>query len=51
MYQHAVTLAASGPDPASALSAIARDAINLLTTASGGKARAAAYRQRRPLEH
>ena len=81
MHQRAVTIAASGPDPASsALSAIARDAITLLTTADarrlrecaslecgllfldtsrpgrrrwcsstacGGKARAAAYRQRR----
>ncbi len=81
MHQRAVTLAASGPDPASsALSAIARDAISLLTTADarrlrecagpecgllfldtsrpgrrrwcsstacGGKARAATYRQRR----
>jgi predicted RNA-binding Zn ribbon-like protein len=81
MDQQAVTLTAAGPDPtASALSAIARDAISLFTTtdarrlrecaspecgllfldasrpghrrwcssnACGGKARAAAYRQRR----
>lgn len=82
MGQRAVTLTAAGPDPAaSALSAVARDAIGLFTTtdagrlrecasqdcgllfldasrpgrrrwcsssACGGKARAAAYRQRRP---
>jgi predicted RNA-binding Zn ribbon-like protein len=81
MIQGVVTLTAAGPDPAaSALSAVARDAINLFTTedvrrlrecaspecgllfadlsrpgrrrwcsssACGGKARAAAYRQRR----
>ena len=80
MHQGALTLAAAGPDPAaSALSAVARDAIGLFTTtdarrlrecaspecgllfldtsrpgrrrwcsstAGGGKARAAAYRQR-----
>lgn len=81
MHQGALTLAAAGPDPAaSALSAVARDAIALFTTADarrlrecaspecgllfldtsrpgrrrwcastacGGRARAAAYRQRR----
>lgn len=81
LHQGALTLAAAGPDPAaSALSAVARDAITLFTTtdvrrlrecaspecgllfldtsrpgrrrwcssaACGGKARAAAYRQRR----